>query len=155
MKRDSRLSSVLHVLLHMAHSERPLTSEALARYLDTHPVVVRRVLASLREQGYVESVKGHGGGWSICCDLRSVSLRDIYDAVGAPAVFAMGHRAEQSTCLVEQAVNRALDEAFGEAEALLIARLERVSLADLAADFSRGMAQHAGRRSRKRNDACT
>jgi Rrf2 family protein len=154
MKRDSRLSSVLHVLLHMAHSERPLTSEELARYLDTHPVVVRRVLASLREQGYVESAKGHGGGWSICCDLRNVSLRDIYDAVGAPALFAMGHRAERSACLVEQAVNRALDEAFGEAEALLIARLERVSLADLAADFSRGMAQHDARRTRKRNDAC-
>ena len=31
MSRDSRLSGVLHVLLHMAESEGPVTSEDLAR----------------------------------------------------------------------------------------------------------------------------
>ena len=137
MKRDSRLSNVLHVLLHLADSARPLTSEALARILGTHPVVVRRVLASLREGGYVASVKGHGGGWSLACDLNRVTLRDIYDAVGAPPVFAIGHRVDAPTCLVEQAVNQALDESLREAEALLIRRLARIRLADLAADFSR------------------
>jgi DNA-binding IscR family transcriptional regulator len=43
------------------------------------PVLVRRVLAGLRERGYVGSDKGLGGGWSITCDLRQVTLRDIYD----------------------------------------------------------------------------
>jgi Rrf2 family protein len=139
MKKDSRLSSVLHVLLHMAHSEGPLTSEALARMLGTHPVVVRRVLASLRERGYVASTKGHGGGWIVACDLHAVTLLDVYRAVGAPTVFAMGHRLEQPRCLVEQAVNAALDDAFREAEALLAGRLGSVTLADLAADFGRRM----------------
>jgi len=144
MKKDSKLSSVLHVLLHMAHSKRPLTSEELAGYLHTHSVVVRRVLAGLRELGYVESSKGHGGGWSLACDLSQVSLRDIYDAVGSPSVFAMGNRAENPACLVEQAVNEALDDAFSEAHALLISRLGRISLADLSADFSRRLSQHSG-----------
>lgn len=144
MRRDSKLSSVLHVLLHMAHAERPLTSEQLARYLDTNPVVVRRVLANLRELGYVEAVKGHGGGWSIACDPSRITLRDIYEAVGAPPVFAMGNRVEQPACLVEQAVNRALDGAFHEAEVLLISRLADITLADLSADFNRRLAQHKG-----------
>ena len=48
MKRDSKLSSVLHVLLHLAHSERPMTSEQMAAMLGTNPVLVRRVLAGLR-----------------------------------------------------------------------------------------------------------
>ena len=99
MRRDSRLSSVLHVLLHMAHSNRPLTSEELAGYLQTNAVVVRRVLGRLRELGYVDSVKGHGGGWSIVCDLDTVTLRDIYEAVGSPSVFAMGNRVENPECL--------------------------------------------------------
>lgn len=140
MKKDSRLSSVLHVLLHMAHSQRPLTSEELAGYLHSHAVVVRRTLAGLRELGYVDSVKGHGGGWSLSCDLAKVSLRDVYDAVGAPTVFAMGHRDDAPQCLVEQAVNEALDSAFEDAHALLIERLGDVSLADLSADFNRRMA---------------
>nr|WP_300313183.1 Rrf2 family transcriptional regulator [Halomonas sp.] len=137
MKKDSKLSSVLHVLLHMAHSGQPLTSEQLAAFLHTNAVVVRRMLAGLRELGYVDSVKGHGGGWSITCDLKQVTLRDIYDAVGTPSVFAMGHRVEDPQCLVEQAVNQALDEAFRDAEALLIERLSDVTLADLSDDFNR------------------
>lgn len=137
MKKDSRLSSVLHVLLHMAHAEQPLTSEALAGYLQTNAVVVRRTLAGLRELGYVCAAKGHGGGWTLCEPWRSITLRDIYDAVGSPSVFAMSNRLDAPQCLVEQAVNEALDEAFREAEALLISRLAQVTLGDLATDFSR------------------
>lgn len=142
MKKDSKLSSVLHVLLHMAHSDRPLTSDELATFLQTNPVVVRRELAGLRELGYVMSVKGHGGGWTVSCDLSKVTLRDIYDAVGAPDVFALSNRLEAPQCLVEQAVNDALDDAFAEAERLLIERFSKVSLADLSADFNRRMRAH-------------
>jgi DNA-binding IscR family transcriptional regulator len=142
MKRDSKLSSVLHVLLHMSEAGRPLTSDELAGYLQTNPVVVRRTLAGLRERGLVASEKGHGGGWTIACDLKAVTLRDVYDAVGAPAVLALDHRSENPACLVEQAVNAALDDAFREAEALLVARLGAVTLADLAADFTRRHQRH-------------
>lgn len=142
MKQDSKLSSVLHVLLHMAHSDRPLTSEELAGYLQTHAVVVRRTLAGLREMGYVDSGKGHGGGWHITCDLHDVTLRDVYDAVGSPTVFAIGNRIDSPSCLVEQAVNDALSGALQEAQALLIGRLADITLADLSADFNRRFAAH-------------
>ena len=58
---DTKLSSILHLLLHMAQSERPFTSEELAGFLETNPVVVRRMLAGLRDLGYVSAGKGHGG----------------------------------------------------------------------------------------------
>ena len=144
MRRDSRLSSILHVLLHMAHSEVPLTSEQLSVYLDTNPVLVRRVLAGLRERGYVSSGKGHGGGWSITCDLHKVTLRDIYEAVGSPTVFAMGNRVDHPTCLVEKVVNQSLASAFEEAEALLIERFKDVTLADLSQQFNHLYAKHNG-----------
>lgn len=137
MRRDSKLSSVLHVLLHLAHSDHPMTSEEMARFLDTNPVLVRRVLAGLRERGYISSNRGHGGGWSITCDLAKVTLRDIYEAVGAPSFFAMGNRSEKTSCLVEQAVNAALGSAFMDAEALLLRQLGHVTLADLSQDFNR------------------
>ncbi|HEY0062341.1 MAG TPA: Rrf2 family transcriptional regulator, partial [Telluria sp.] len=65
MRRDSRLSGVLHILLHMAREDLPMTSDVLARAMETNPVVVRRVMAGLRAAGYVRSDKGHGGGWSL------------------------------------------------------------------------------------------
>lgn len=135
MKRDGRLSGVLHVLLHMAEQDGPVTSEVLAKAMGTHPVVVRRVMAGLRKEGFVRSEKGHGGGWTIARPLDRISLRDIYDALGRPSLFAMGNRTEAPGCLVEQAVNTALDRTFEEAEALLLGRFGEVTLAMLSADF--------------------
>ncbi|MEN4918966.1 Rrf2 family transcriptional regulator [Achromobacter spanius] len=135
MRRDSKLSGVLHVLLHMAEHAGPMTSEDLGRVMQTNPVVIRRIMAGLREQGLVRSEKGHGGGWSISCDFNGVTLRDIYDALGSPEIFAMGNRSESPGCLVEEAVNASLDGAFQEAQALLLDRFGKVTLGELSRDF--------------------
>lgn len=144
MKKDSRLSGVLHVLLHMAEHEGPVTSEVLAKAIQTNPVVVRRIMAGLREQGYVRSEKGHGGGWLIACDLSKVTLRDIYVALGEPTLIALGNRSEAPGCLVEQAVNAALTQAFHDAEALFLGHLGKVSLAMLSTDFHRRLKRRGG-----------
>ncbi len=145
MKRDSRLSGVLHVLLHMAEHDGPVTSEVLAKAMETNPVVIRRVMAGLRDHGYVRSEKGHGGGWTLACDLSRITLRDVYTALGCPSLLAIGNRTESPGCLVEQAVNAALDQAFHDAEALLLARLGEVTLAMLSADFHQRMVARGGR----------
>ena len=132
------------MLLHMAEQDGPVTSDVLARAMGTNPVVVRRVMAGLREQGYVRSEKGHGGGWTIARDLTEITLRDIYDALGRPTLLAMGNRMEAPGCLVEQAVNAALDTAFRDAEALLLSRLGGVTLAALSADFHARLAARPG-----------
>lgn len=144
MRRDSRLSGVLHVLLHMAEQPGPITSEALARAMDTNPVVIRRIMAGLRDRGYVRSEKGHGGGWTIASDLGAVTLRDIYDALGQPELLAMGNRTEAPGCLIEQAVNAALGETFDEAESLLLRRFGEISLAALSADFHTRLGERGG-----------
>lgn len=139
MKRDGKLSGVLHMLLHMAETREPATSEALARAMNTNPVVVRRLMAGLRKAGFVASAKGHGGGWLLSCPLSDMTLGDVHAALGAPPFLAAGLRDEQSTCLVEQAVNTALGAAYAEAEALLVVRLHGVKLSVLAADFHHRM----------------
>ncbi len=135
MKRDSRLSGVLHVLLHMSEAGEPVTSETLAKAMTTHPVVVRRIMAGLREAGFVRSERGHGGGWTLARDLNAITLRDVYQALGDPPLLALGNRTESPGCLVEQAVNAALSQAFADAEALLLDRFGQVTLAALAEDF--------------------
>lgn len=135
MRNDSRLSRMLHVLLHMTRHEGPMTSEAIAAMLRTNPVVVRRTMAGLRDAGYVRSDKGHGGGWIIACDLEHVSLLDVHRAVGGPKIFAIGNEHSNPGCAVEQLVNEALEDALRDAEALLVERLGAVSLAQLGRGF--------------------
>ncbi|MEB3044121.1 Rrf2 family transcriptional regulator [Rhizobium mulingense] len=135
MRNDSRLSRMLHVLIHMDRHEHSATSEMIAKMLNTNPVVVRRTMAGLRERGYVSSEKGHGGGWTLVRPLSEITLLDVYNALGEPHVFAIGPADDQPQCLVEQAVNSALADAMQEAEALLLRRLGSVTLKQIADEF--------------------
>ncbi|MFV3314571.1 Rrf2 family transcriptional regulator [Pseudomonas putida] len=137
MRNDTRLSRMLHVLIHMARHEQPATSETLAQMLGTNPVVVRRTMGLLRKQGYVQSEKGHRGGWTLARPLEQITLLDIHEALGASTLFAIGLATDHPQCLVEQAVNAALTDAFDAAQALLLERLGSVTLAQLAEDFER------------------
>ncbi len=142
MKKDSRLSGVLHVLLHMAGMAGPATSQTLALAMQTNPVVVRRLMAGLREAGLVMSAKGHGGGWVLRRPLADMTLGDIHAALGAPNLLGVGHRDEHPSCPVEQAVNIALGAAYREAEARLIERLHAVTLAELAGSATEPKCHH-------------
>ena len=119
MQLDARLSRMLHILIHMDRLDGPMTSELAAQMLRTNPVVVRRTMAGLRDAGYVRSEKGHGGGWTLA----------------RPRIFSIGPADPNPQCLVEQAVNASMAAAMQEAEAMLIARLGQVTLAQIAADF--------------------
>ncbi len=121
----------------MAEKSEAITSEGMSKMLATNPVVIRQILAGLREEGLVRSEKGHGGGWTLACDLTKVTLRDIYVAIGSPSLLAIGNRTESPGCLVEQAVNAALEQAFREAEERLLARLGEVTLFMLSADVQK------------------
>jgi Rrf2 family protein len=141
MRRDSRLSVALHALLHMADAGL-LTSEQMAAQGDTNPVVIRRTMAGLRLAGIVRSEKGHGGGWSLERKLEDVSLYDVYEALGEPTIFAIGHRTESPGCVVEKAVNRALEDALEKAQALLVEQLREVKISELSKEVNRARRHH-------------
>ncbi|MBA8798495.1 DNA-binding IscR family transcriptional regulator [Agrobacterium sp. RC10-4-1] len=125
---------MLHILIHMEKHEGAATSESIAAMLQTNPVVVRRTMAGLREQGYVSSEKGHGGGWVLARPLDEITLLDIYRALGAPGLFSIGLAGDNPDCVIEQAVNAALFEAMTEAESILLSRFGNITLSALAAE---------------------
>ncbi|RZL90749.1 MAG: Rrf2 family transcriptional regulator [Variovorax sp.] len=142
MKSSSRLSDVLHVLLHLAQADGPVTSEVLAAAMSTNPVVLRRLMVGLREAGFIASEKGHGGGWVMAAPLESVTLHDVHMALGAPALVALGFREDRPECLVAQVVNDSLRTAIQEAEASLLSRLESITLAQLSKSFDSRLRAH-------------
>lgn len=136
MQTDSRLSRMLHVLLHMARHDEPFTSQQIAKMLNTNAALVRRTMAGLRNAGYVSSINGRKGGWTISCNLEKVTLSDIYNAVGQPRLIALGIGTEGSQCAVEKSVMSILDKTFNEAEKLIHMRLMQITLADVLNDFN-------------------
>lgn len=135
MRKDSRLSRVLHVLVHLNASDKPVTSDVLAEMLLTNPVVVRRTMALLREQGYVLSTKGHNGGWTLAKSLNEITLLDIHKALGDSSIFTIGLTDEHTSCQIELAVNAALKVVMDEAENLMLARFGEIRLSVLGEGF--------------------
>jgi Rrf2 family protein len=123
-----------------------MTSDMIARMLDANPVVIRRTMAGLRDEGYVNSVKGHGGGWTLARPLEELTLLDVYRAVGEPSIFAVGPAYDMPGCPIEQAVNLTLKDVFDEAEELLRERFAEVTLADVAQAFPVANERAGGKR---------
>ncbi|OEO30931.1 transcriptional regulator [Devosia insulae DS-56] len=142
MNKDTRLSGVLHVLLHLGQVSVPLTSEKLAATMGTNPAIFRRTMAGLRKAGHVHSGKGHGGGWLLAQPLTEITLLDVYQALGRPALFAFGNRSANPACKVEQAVNEALGETLAQAEALFVQRFGAITLDRLMPSHASALAVH-------------
>lgn len=131
MRNDGRLSRMLHVLIHLARHDGPMTSDAIARMLGTNPVLIRRTMAGLRDAGYVRSEKGHGGGWVMAANLEDVTLLDVHRAVGGAQLFTIGIERPEAGCQIAMVVNDAVSDALSSAERLLVERLGAINLAEL------------------------
>jgi Rrf2 family protein len=131
MKMDNRLMRMLHVLLHIALHDGAATSQTIAKMLGTHPVVVRRSMSNLREQGYVQAIRGPGGGWRLARALEEITIFDVYVTLGLPSLIAIERHPEHPTCPVERSVAAALDDVAMQAEAAMLARFKAITLADL------------------------
>jgi Rrf2 family protein len=142
MKKSTKFSDALHILLHMAGSHTAMTSEMLSKSVRSNPVFVRSTMAGLRKCGFVKSEKGHGGGWKLSRDLKTITLFDLYQAVGSPTLLAIGNRSVSGKCQVEQAVNASTNGVFQNAEALIIERFHDTTLADLQENISKQSGHH-------------
>lgn len=129
---DYRLSRMLHVLLHIGLHDGCATSGTIARMLDTHPVVVRRMLAPFRERGFVESIRGPGGGWRLVRPLDAITVRDVHETLpGAPLV-ALGITRDHPRCPVERAVEAGLSPLVEELEERALGQLGTLTLESFA-----------------------
>ncbi|WP_313347530.1 Rrf2 family transcriptional regulator [Stenotrophomonas sp.] len=143
MKSSTQFSDALHVMAHLVGQPGPRTSEQLATCLPTHPVVIRRLLAALHKGGLVHTVRGHGGGSQLARDPATITLHDVYVAIGSPALLHIGARDTGRGCPVQQVVNSALDDSYQQAQVLLEQRLHATTLATLGDAFARHLAHHA------------
>jgi Rrf2 family protein len=117
----SRFTMALHALGMIAwEGERspgqPVTSETLARSINTNPVVVRRVLADLRRAGLVETRRGVGGGVVLAKPASRISLRLVWEALeGREQLFGRHPSGPNPRCPVGCCVADYLEELYGHA----------------------------------------
>lgn len=143
MKTSSRFAVAVHILTlaMLARGDAEdgcVTSERMARSVCTHPVVIRRILGSLRQAGLVTSQPGPGGGWRLTRSPERITLLEVYRAVETEPLFAMHHNPPNAACMVGRQMPHALEHVFREAEAAMEQKLAEVTMAEVVDDVVAG-----------------
>jgi Rrf2 family protein len=133
---NSRFTVAVHLLALLGlkrqrFPDKPLTSDFAAESVNTNPVVIRRILGSLREAGLVTSQPGPNGGWFLERDPEQITLRDVYRAVEEEPLFSMHHRPPSRTCVIGGNIQQALHSFFHEAEEAMEHKLAQKTVADV------------------------
>jgi Rrf2 family protein len=121
------------------HGRGWVGSDAIAEATGIHKPYLSRVLAALVGSGILTSKKGAGGGYALARDPAEIDLREVVRAIDGPVaplscVSLNWHDAceEEERCHARTAVWTRVRDAC-------LAALAEVSVADLAADFGRGL----------------
>jgi Rrf2 family protein len=131
MATSSRLAVAVHALTLLAHEdEDALSSDFIAGSVRTNPVVIRRLLAALKDAGLVTSTSGPGGGWRLARPPAAVTFADVRRAVEPEALLG-GHGAPPNPeCPVGGTIEHVLQKPFRAAERALDDELARTTIAD-------------------------
>jgi Rrf2 family protein len=101
--------------------------------VDTNPVVIRRVMASLRENGLVESRPGVNGGWRLKKAPASITLCKVFETVREEDLLSM-HAHPNPHCPIGGHIRDSLQDVFAEAEKALHSSLSKRTVADILED---------------------
>ena len=132
MAANTRMATAIQILCVIAYKGGDGTnSEIVAKSLRTNPVVVRRLLKSMQQQGLVEIRPGKDGGVQLACAPDRITLEQIYQAVeGDPAVFALRPRGNPN-CPVAASMKGLLGPVFQAADDAVGSTLRRTTLGSL------------------------
>src|SRR5712664_4989319 len=132
MTANSRMASAIHIMSFVAYAgDEGTTSEAIAKSLQTNPVVVRKILKLLERKGLVAVRQGRQGGVGLRRAASRITLGQIYKAVESESgVFAMRGQVHEG-CVVACAMKRRLGPIFDAANDAVEQALSKTSLAEL------------------------
>ena len=132
MTANSRMASAVHIMSFVAYAgDEGTTSEAIAKSLQTNPVVVRKILKLLEREGLVTLRQGRHGGVGLRHPASGITLGQIYKAVETESgVFPMRRQVHEG-CVVACAMKRRLGPIFNAANDAVEQALSRTSLAEL------------------------
>jgi Rrf2 family protein len=116
MSANSRLTVATHILTWMAlvarDSPDPVTSDRIARSVNTNPVVIRRTLGLLSKAGLVESYRGVNAGWRLTRSASSISLLDVFNALEEGTHFALHTSKPSQACPIGRGIGSTLSHVY-------------------------------------------
>lgn len=139
MQISSRFTIAVHTLLciHNFSNNYKVTSEFIASSVGVNPVIIRRILQSLKKAGMIHVAAGKGGA-KIIQNPNNITLYDIYIASGsANATFFNFHENPNPVCPVGRNIHNVLDNYLISIQQSFENELKRVRLSDIIQEFTK------------------
>ena len=129
--KNTRLSMAIHILSMVATAEDPmsLTSEWMAGSINTHAVVVRRMVSQLKQAGLVSAVQTNRG-LRLCKSAREISFWDVLQAVDAEHELFAIHSGSNVQCDIGCQIETVLSQMYASLEQVWRQQLQAQSLQD-------------------------
>ena len=108
-----------------------LSSDTVAKSVNTNPVVVRRILSQLAKAKLVSSQLGKQGGVKLSRPVDEISLLDIYLAVGESPFFSQNPNDPSPICPVSCKIKALIQPVFDQLTDSVKAQLSTTTLAAL------------------------
>ena len=128
---DTRFSSAIHTLILIAASEKPMTSEDIARSVGTNASYIRKIIGSLKKKDIIESHRGICG-YELKLKAEELTLLQIYQAVNETESLRLFdlHQNPNDKCVVGRHIKPILTDMFIEMEETVAFALSGKTLAD-------------------------
>lgn len=123
----------LHSLVLLANlPEHMANSETIAENVCTNPARIRKVMSTLRKNGFVKTKEGIGGGYILNCHPSEITLSQIYLTVAAGSLKPHWCTGDpEQTCVISSNTQGVMDEIFRDAEIYLQAYLNQLTVFDV------------------------
>ena len=136
-------SVAVHALVYLNHMQRPLTSDALAENVCTHPARIRKVMAKLKKAELVSTREGADGGYTCLGDPHKINLAQILTALNTPVVELTWRSGNlDMECLVASGMANIMDHICEELDDTCKQKLAEISIADIDAQIFRPKSQN-------------
>jgi Rrf2 family protein len=135
---NTRFAIGTHILTALAfRGGAPVSSEDIARSVNTNPAFIRQVLMLLRRAGLVRSRLGAGGGTMLARPAERIRLDEVYRATGCQPTVPLHHSKPDPNCAVGRHIKPALSKVLDRAEKALLRELHDVTLADFVSEIKK------------------
>ena len=144
MSTSSRFAVAVHILTLLAQAEGPVPSSMIAGSVGTNPALIRRMIGTLTEAGFVTTTMGSTGGATLARPASDITLLDVFRATETTALITLHQSAPNPACMVGREITGALQTVANRAQAAMDASLAEITIAGML-----GEVEHAAWR-RKR-----
>ncbi|CAL1518552.1 Rrf2 family transcriptional regulator [Chitinophaga sp. MM2321] len=133
---NTKFATVIHILTILAKSPGEwLSSDWIAGSIQINPVIVRKELSALQDQGWVISRKGKEGGYMLLVPSKEISLADIYKTVKKLDVLGKKNLNPNPKCPIGKDINKELEDLFMEIDESVFNALQHRTLESFVKQF--------------------